>query len=379
MSSTTNETNEMTPNVAEEKDSEYENTGDYSWTFIHNQQEEKIPIMGYGNVPIPSQHNINLLGQDRSISIRCITWNINDKNVKILSKLTEQLSKVSNEQFGDIVCIVLQEIPPSSTRFHEEALKLLNESLPKSHCLFFSNRSWSQMMVMYMNKAHLRYATEPKIKFVASAPIPKPLRTKGGIGVCFRLYQRWIVVIGCHLSHGSMQNRIQDYGKIVKNLKFPNLQQFSGMESVLAADAVIWMGDLNFRVHTDLGLNWKQKEANNPEDIRRVMDFDGLTQSRQKALAFMEFEEGNISFPPTHKYELGSDEYVKDRIPSYTDRVLYYSQNALWISVKDYNTISGPTQSDHRPVYCLLKINVINNPVPQSNRDNAEAIIQQPI
>ena len=44
------------------------------------------------------------------------------------------------------------------------------------------------------------YLECPSVKFIPSAHIAKPVRTKGSIGVCFRLYQRMIIIIASHLS-----------------------------------------------------------------------------------------------------------------------------------------------------------------------------------
>ena len=98
--------------------------------------------------------------------------------------------------------------------FHEDALKVLAPAL-SNHTLYYSLRYLSQMLLIYIRRQHIKFAigrkiskksrrilklSEPSSQFVPSAPIVKPVRTKGAIGVCLRLYQRWIVIIACHLS-----------------------------------------------------------------------------------------------------------------------------------------------------------------------------------
>ncbi|KHJ78264.1 hypothetical protein OESDEN_22116 [Oesophagostomum dentatum] len=56
------------------------------------------------------------------------------------------------------------------------------------------------MVFVFIRKAHTRFTTEPIAKFVPATTIAKPVRTKGAIGVCLRIYQRWTVIIACHLS-----------------------------------------------------------------------------------------------------------------------------------------------------------------------------------
>ena len=43
-----------------------------------------------------------------------------------------------------------------------------------------------------------------------------------------------------------------------------------------------------------------------------------------------EFKEGEITFPPTYKYDVGThnfDTSRKQRVPSWTDRILYMDEN----------------------------------------------------
>lgn len=67
-------------------------------------------------------------------------------------------------------------------------------------------------------------------------------------------------------------------------------------------------------------------------------------------LAFRFYSEARITFMPTYKYDIGTDQYdtsEKARIPAWTDRILRKGTNLRQLS---YN--SAPLKfSDHRPVY----------------------------
>jgi hypothetical protein len=92
-------------------------------------------------------------------------------------------------------------------------------------------------------------------------------------------------------------------------------------------DITIWLGDLNYRIG---GLQTRERV------------FELLAQSQQTTLLtryeqllhekdisgtiFHGFKEGKICFPPSYKYDVGSqtfDSSQKSRIPSWTDRILF--------------------------------------------------------
>lgn len=69
------------------------------------------------------------------------------------------------------------------------------------------------------------------------------------------------------------------------------------------------------------------------------------------------YEEGKVHFPPTFKFDIGSSHYCTNRVPSWTDRVLWKVQNATdstteQCSVRQtyYESIHDMNTSDHKPV-----------------------------
>ncbi|XGW26636.1 hypothetical protein V3C99_007330 [Haemonchus contortus] len=343
----------------------YSEIDDHIWTYTLDHESCEGNVVGFGNVRIPSEENIAKLA-DRKLSIRCITWNINEKPVKLLDLLADHLEQISENLLEDVIIVALQELPPSTTTFHEDALAILVKPLRNTHDTYFSYRAWSQMIFVFIRKTHTRFATDPVAKFVPATALAKPVRTKGAIGVCLRLYQRWVVIIACHLTHATALQRIQDYHKVMKTLKFHTLCSFKGSDDIFHADCVLWLGDLNFRITQDSGVNWKSQLLEpNTRDIEHTMQNDELGIVRQKELAFSEFTEAPVTFAPTHKFEVGTNDYVPNRIPSFTDRVLYWTKQANWIECTAYNCIQKPSQSDHRPVYAIFRLEVINKKSPR--------------
>ncbi len=63
--------------------------------------------------------------------------------------------------------------------------------------------------------------------------------------------------------------------------------------------------------------------------LDRLLRFDQLNQQRRFGRVFRGFQEGNIRFPPTYKYDKGADRFdtsEKQRCPAWTDRILYCSK-----------------------------------------------------
>jgi len=80
-----------------------------------------------------------------------------------------------------------------------------------------------------------------------------------------------------------------------------------------------------------------------------------LIEKRIERIGFG-FREGNISFAPTFKFRLkdteedGFQDYKLKRMPSWTDRILYRSNDGQLIQV-NYDANNLLKISDHRPVF----------------------------
>lgn len=77
----------------------------------------------------------------------------------------------------------------------------------------------------------------------------------------------------------------------------------------------------------------------------------------KQSLVLENFTEPPLNFRPTYKYDLNSDEYdtgKKQRIPSWTDRILYMTNDQL--SCVAYNSEDSIRTSDHRPVYASFVV-----------------------
>ena len=88
-------------------------------------------------------------------------------------------------------------------------------------------------------------------------------------------------------------------------------------------DYVFWCGDFNFRLDMD---REEVKDNIQRQEWSLLLEKDQLSVERQKGNVFEGYEEGEINFGPTYKYDLFSEDYdtsEKCRVPAWTDRVLW--------------------------------------------------------
>ena len=85
--------------------------------------------------------------------------------------------------------------------------------------------------------------------------------------------------------------------------------------------------------------------------------FSRLTSVLADGAAFRGFKEAKIHFPPTYKYDVGTqlfDTSSKQRAPAYTDRILYkYKLPPLGLRRPSAMTSSSRPTSPHSPIKCI--------------------------
>jgi len=121
-------------------------------------------------------------------------------------------------------------------------------------------------------------------------------------------------------------------------------------------DTVIWMGDLNYRTKTTRRVADTLLRKNDPNSLLLT---DELIEEMVCGRSFQGYNEGQITFRPTYKFDVGTDLFdtsEKRRIPSWTDRILYKQSDNLML--QRYFCLNEIRYSDHRPVvaHFILKI-----------------------
>lgn len=180
------------------------------------------------------------------------------------------------------------------------------------------------------------------------------------------LYGCSVCVVNSHLAaHDHMlEERISDYQRIKDATKF----SVKVSKSIYEHDYVFWFGDLNFRLYgndesTDLPPETIRDMIRN-DKLGELLKRDQLSIAMCEGRAFSDLVERLPQFPPTFKFEPGTDEYDMKRRPAWCDRILYKAKNkvlkncSLQLEQLSYKSHPNYKISDHKPVTSEFRIKV---------------------
>ncbi|XP_040476955.1 synaptojanin-1 isoform X1 [Ursus maritimus] len=202
---------------------------------------------------------------------------------------------------------------------------------------------------------------------------------KGAVAIRMLFHTTSLCFVCSHFAAGQSQvkERNEDFVEIARKLSFPMGRM------LFSHDYVFWCGDFNYRI--DLP-NEEVKELIRQQNWDSLIAGDQLINQKNAGQIFRGFLEGKVTFAPTYKYDLFSDDYdtsEKCRTPAWTDRVLW--RRRKWPfdrSAEDLDLLNASFQdgskilytwtpgtllhygraelktSDHRPVVALIDIDI---------------------
>lgn len=187
---------------------------------------------------------------------------------------------------------------------------------------------------------------------------------KGAVAIRLVIYGTSICFVCAHFAAGQSQvtERNADYTEITRKIAFPMGR------SLYSHDYVFWCGDFNYRIDLDKD---ETRLLASQNSINRLLENDQLLKQKSQDLVFKNCFEGEITFLPTYKYDLFSDDYdtsEKCRAPAWTDRILWRSRKHTIDPENTSELAAGKLlhygraelkQSDHRPVIAILEIEVL--------------------
>ncbi|XP_043364547.1 synaptojanin-1 isoform X11 [Dermochelys coriacea] len=221
---------------------------------------------------------------------------------------------------------------------------------------------------------------------------------KGAVAIRMLFHTSSLCFVCSHFAAGQSQvkERNEDYIEIARKLSFP-------MGRLLFShDYIFWCGDFNYRI--DLP-NEEVKELIRQQNWDSLIAGDQLVNQKNAGQIFRGFLEGKITFAPTYKYDLFSDDYdtsEKCRTPAWTDRILW--RRRKWPfdrSAEDLDLLNASFQdesnilytwnpgtllhygkaelktSDHRPVVALIDIDIFEVEAEERQKIYKEVIAVQ--
>lgn len=195
---------------------------------------------------------------------------------------------------------------------------------------------------------------------------------KGAIIIRFVLDSTSLCFTNCHLAAGQKESnaRNTDATAILEAsalgiVRSPDhrINCYTGGGDgtmILDHEICILNGDLNYRIDT-MGRDSVVKTIK-AGNLDRLLERDQLLISRRRhpGLKLWKFREEKITFDPTYKYDVGTDNYdssEKNRSPAWCDRVLYRGQGR--IKMLEYRR-HDCRASDHRPVSGTFAMRIKN-------------------
>ncbi|KAM6124669.1 phosphatidylinositol 3,4,5-trisphosphate 5-phosphatase 2-like [Phoenicopterus ruber ruber] len=231
---------------------------------------------------------------------------------------------------------------------------------------------WSIKIVVLVKPEHERRISHVHTSSVKTG-IANTLGNKGAVGVSFLFNGTSFGFVNCHLASGSEKThrRNQNYSDILRSLVLGD-KRLSAFDLTLRFTHLFWFGDLNYRLDMDVQdilahITKKEFEV--------LLAVDQLNLEREKNKVFLRFSEGDISFPPTYRYERGSrDTYMWQKfkptgmrinVPSWCDRILWKSHPETHVVCNSYGCTDDIVTSDHSPVFATFEVGVTSQFVPR--------------
>ncbi|XP_051562601.1 phosphatidylinositol 3,4,5-trisphosphate 5-phosphatase 1-like isoform X2 [Myxocyprinus asiaticus] len=283
----------------------------------------------------------------------------------------------ANQIPHDIYVIGTQEDPLGEKEWIDNVRGALRNITNISFKHIATQTLWSIRIVVLAKPEH-----ENRISHVFSGSvktgIANALGNKGAVGVSFMFNGTSFGFVNSHLTSGS-EKKLRRNQNYISILRFLNLgdKKLNPFDITHSFTHLFWLGDLNYRV--DL----PSQEAENivmkikQQQYQDLLARDQLNMEREEEKVFLDYEEEEITFAPTYRFERDTREkyaYTKAKatgtkynLPSWCDRVLRKSYPMVHAVCNSYGCTNDIMTSDHSPVFATFDVGVSSQFVSKSD------------
>eukprot|EP01038_Epipyxis_sp_PR26KG_P011261 gene11261-15109_t len=332
----------------------------------------------------------------KELYLFCGSWNVNAKKQE--GGLHDWLLP-RNQPLADVYAIGFQEIVDLNAmnvalnsgntlqraQFWQEEIESSLGSTGARYALISAKPLVGLLLCVYAKESVYSHIKDVR-STTLGVGIMGMLGNKGGVSIRFSLYDSSVCFVCAHLAahRENVSGRNSDFKNIYERSFFPSekieinhisekyqetvVLPRSGAARFVNSDLYIqdheiifWLGDLNYRIDDDIPIKqiFAKIEENDFEMLRQK---DQLNIERAKGNVFQGFEEGQLNFPPTYKYQPGTDVYEtraekKLRAPAWCDRVLWKTSSKEAVRLQQYIR-SSLNPSDHKPISAQFNCDV---------------------
>ncbi|XP_060690917.1 phosphatidylinositol 3,4,5-trisphosphate 5-phosphatase 1 isoform X1 [Hemiscyllium ocellatum] len=281
----------------------------------------------------------------------------------------------------DIYIIGTQE----DTQGEKEWLELIKSTLKDITYIKFKHIAtqtlWNIRIVILAKPEH-----ENRISHISTSSvktgIANALGNKGAVGVSFMFNGTSFGFVNSHLTSGS-EKKLRRNQNYINILRFLNLgdKKLGPFDITNRFTHLFWLGDLNYRVELPTQEAENIVEKIKQQQYQELLTKDQLIMEKNDKKVFLQFQEEDITFPPTYRYERDSREmynFIKQKptglkynLPSWCDRVLWKSYPNVHVMCQSYGCTTDIVTSDHSPVFATFEVGVSTQFVSKTDPNNA--------
>ncbi|KAM9307086.1 LOW QUALITY PROTEIN: inositol polyphosphate 5-phosphatase K [Pholidichthys leucotaenia] len=320
-------------------------------------------------------------GESNDFRVYIVTWNVGSAVPP--DDIAPLFGPNVSDGSVDMFVIGLQEVNSMINKRLKDALfsdqwsELCMDTLsPFGYVLVASQRMQGVLLLVFSKFGHLPFLRGVQTERTRTG-LGGYWGNKGGVSARMTIFGHPVCFLNCHLpAHmRNLEQRMEDFESILQQ------QQFEGgaATGVLDHDVLFWFGDLNFRID-DYDIH-VVKCAIDSNKLPLLWERDQLNMAKNTESILEGFMEGQLRFPPTYKFDVGTNTYdtsAKKRKPAWTDRILWrlrrtgspvpthsaalqrgltsWLGGATKVNQIEYRSHMGFTISDHKPVSALFSL-----------------------